>query len=124
MEDSCKLGFSIFYILFFTPLIFMIYGPVVAGQFGLTFNMIRSLSTVSLSFITPKLPELSRLFAKRRLSQLQQEFFKIFTHVICLIRNLDDMFDHLHTYFDRVEYCGKNRFLSMYGLIMLCLIGV
>ena len=43
-------GYFIFY--FFTPLIFMIYGPVVAGQFGLTFNMIRSLSTVSLSFIT------------------------------------------------------------------------
>ena len=75
MEDSYSWVSGYFYIFIFTPLIFMIYGPVVAGQFGLTFNMIRSLSTVSLSFITPKLPELSRLFAKEDSSTTTTRIF-------------------------------------------------
>ena len=115
-------GYFIFY--FFTPLIFMIYGPVVAGQFGLTFNMIRSLSTVSLSFITPKLPELSRLFAKEDFHNYNKNFLKyslmssvssviLMTCLIIFILTLIEL-----------SIVEKNRFLSMYGLIMLCLIGV
>ena len=114
-------GYFVFY--FFIPFIFIIYGPIIAGQFGLCFNIIRSLSTVSLSWVTPKLPELSKLYAEKNYDIFHANYFKYSLSsslVAFLLLGCSFLFIFSLNY---LEIDFAKRFLSIHAMFFLCLIG-
>jgi hypothetical protein len=114
-------GYFVFY--FFTPVIFVIYGPVAAGQFGLCFNIVRSLSTISLSWITPKLPELSKLFGEKNYNTFNANYFKYsFSSASSAFLFLSCAFFFI-VLLNYIEVDFTNRFLSVPAMFLLCLIG-
>ena len=114
-------GYFVFY--FFTPVIFIIYGPVIAGQFGLCFNIVRSLSTISLSWVTPKLPELSKLFAEKKYNIFNANYFKYsFSSGFAAFLLLGCAF-HFILFINYIDVDFANRFLSVPAMLILCLIG-
>jgi len=61
---------------FFTPLIFHYQGPIAAGQFGMTWNLIGALASLSGMWIVPKIPQFGMLIAKKEYSSLDKLFYK------------------------------------------------
>jgi len=75
-------GYFIFQI--FTPVLFKYYGPVVAGQMGMTLSAVGGLTNVSMVWIQAKTPEFGRLIARRDWSNLDVLFNKILKQTIVI----------------------------------------
>jgi O-antigen/teichoic acid export membrane protein len=69
-------GYFIFQM--FNPVLFATEGPKVAGQMGMTLTALSGLSTLSLSWITTKIPTFSNLIAANEINQLKILFNKTF----------------------------------------------
>jgi O-antigen/teichoic acid export membrane protein len=65
-------GYFIFQL--FNPVIFATEGPKAAGQMGMTLNALNGISTLSMSWITTKIPLLSSLISKKDHRQLNAIF--------------------------------------------------
>lgn len=61
---------------FFTPLIFHYQGPIAAGQFGMTWMLIGSISSISGLWIAPKIPQFGMFIAKKDYFSLDKLFFR------------------------------------------------
>jgi len=68
---------SYFTFFLFTPVIFNYYGPVVAGQFGITWSLALTASTISSSWIFPKIPRFAILIAEKKYSELDSLFSRV-----------------------------------------------
>ncbi len=68
---------SYFMFFLFTPVIFNYYGPVVAGQFGMTWSLVIMVSTISSPWIHPKIPMFGMLIAKKEYNELDILFRRI-----------------------------------------------
>jgi hypothetical protein len=62
--------FASFYTL--TPFAYVAYGPVLAGQIGVTWQIAASVSAIAGAVVSTKFPELSRLVAARSVDQLDR----------------------------------------------------
>lgn len=69
-------GFFIFYC--FTPFVFMHQGAVAAGKFGMAVTIFTAVSTVGMSWVTAKAPELAMLISKQERHELNQLFKQVF----------------------------------------------
>lgn len=69
-------GYFIFQM--FNPILFMTEGPKVAGQMGMTLAALSGLSTLSLSWITTKIPLFSNLIATNKIIELRLLFKNTF----------------------------------------------
>lgn len=65
-------GYFIFQL--FNPVLFATDGPVVAGQMGMTLNALNSITGFSLSWITTKIPSMSKLIAQKDYVSLDSMF--------------------------------------------------
>lgn len=61
---------------FFTPVLFYFHGPVVAGQMGMTMQLVNSLSALASSWTGTKGPRFGMLISQRRFAELDRLFFK------------------------------------------------
>ncbi len=61
---------------FFTPLIFHYHGSVAAGKFGMSWSLFGALSSISIMWISPKIPQFGMLVAKKDYISLDKLFFK------------------------------------------------
>ncbi|MFA5101315.1 MAG: TIGR04372 family glycosyltransferase, partial [Candidatus Omnitrophota bacterium] len=71
----------------FTPVLFRYHGPVVAGQFGMTWSVIGAIGGVAGSWLNPRVPQFGMLIARKEYKKLDQIFWrttKIFS-VIALV---------------------------------------
>jgi O-antigen/teichoic acid export membrane protein len=68
-------GYFVFAL--FTPVIFKYYGPVVAGQFGMTWSIVGIVSAISGSWIFPKVPKFGMLIVRKRYAELDSLFIRI-----------------------------------------------
>lgn len=68
-------GYFMFFL--FTPVIFNYYGSVVAGQFGMTWSLAITASTISSSWLFPKIPRFGMLIAEKKYAELDILFFRI-----------------------------------------------
>ena len=60
---------------FFTPVLFYFHGPVVAGQMGMTLQLVGSLSAVAASWTSTKGPRFGMLVSQREYGELDRLFF-------------------------------------------------
>ncbi len=69
-------GYFIFQM--FNPVLFATEGPEVAGQMGMSLAALSGLSTLSISWITTKIPFFSNLIAAKDYNQLKKNFNMVF----------------------------------------------
>ncbi len=75
-------GYFVFSL--FTPVLFHFQGPVVAGQFGMTWSLVGIIGAIATSWVTPKVPQFGMLIARRDFVQLDKLFWKI-TRVMLVV---------------------------------------
>lgn len=68
-------GYFVFSL--FTPVLFRLQGPVVAGQMGMTWNLVGVVIWVSSAWLAPKIPQFGMLIARRDYETLDRLFFKM-----------------------------------------------
>jgi O-antigen/teichoic acid export membrane protein len=61
---------------FFTPVLFYFHGPVIAGQMGMTMQLVNSLNALASSWTGTKGPRFGMLISQRRFEELDRLFFK------------------------------------------------
>ncbi|MFQ5482692.1 MAG: hypothetical protein ACE5ER_08030, partial [Nitrospinaceae bacterium] len=67
------------YFLFsiYTPIMFHLHGPVVAGQMGLTWQLVTAAETLAISWILTKAPQFGMLASKKNYEELNPLFFRV-----------------------------------------------
>jgi O-antigen/teichoic acid export membrane protein len=71
---SAVSGYFIFYFL--TPVLFYFHGPVVAGQMGMTMQLVNSLGALAYAWTGTKGPRYGILISRRQFEELDRLFFK------------------------------------------------
>jgi hypothetical protein len=71
---SWSSGFLIFNL--FNPLLFANHGPVVAGQMGMSLQIISALNNAAMAWITTKVPTYGRLIATKQIAELNTLFIR------------------------------------------------
>ncbi|WP_461453531.1 lipopolysaccharide biosynthesis protein [Mucilaginibacter sp.] len=112
-------GYLIFQL--FNPVLFAYEGPKVAGQMGMTLQVINGISTLSMSWITTKIPAFSSFIAKHEYMQLDKLFNKTLKNVIfvnlCLLIFLNILIEVLKVF--HISY--YTRFLPLLPTIIISL---
>lgn len=75
---------SYFIFFFFTPALFHFQGPVVAGQFGMTWSLVGAISAISYSWLAPKVPRFGMLIAQKQYKELDELFKRLIVIIIGL----------------------------------------
>jgi O-antigen/teichoic acid export membrane protein len=65
-----------FIINFFTPVLFYFHGPVVAGQMGMTMQLVNSLNALASSWTGTKGPRYGMLISRRNYTELDRMFYQ------------------------------------------------
>ncbi|MDD5593263.1 MAG: hypothetical protein PHG97_00800 [Candidatus Margulisbacteria bacterium] len=76
-------GYCIFFL--FTPVLFYFHGPVVAGQFGMTWSIVAAVGSISYAWIIPRIPSFGILIAKKEYGELDRLFKKLLKIMIGLV---------------------------------------
>jgi len=76
IATSWILGYFIFQL--FNPILFKTSGPVVAGQMGMSLNLLNAISGLAMAWVSTKIPLLGSLIARRQWAQLDETFRKAF----------------------------------------------
>lgn len=111
-------GYFIFQL--FNPVLFATSGAIVAGQMGMTLAVLNGISSLSMSWVTTKVPLFSGLIAQRDYKILDKVFnkTKIQLLFICICGLL--VFVVGVYLFDFFHYPIRNRFLEWFPLILMC----
>jgi O-antigen/teichoic acid export membrane protein len=115
-------GYFIFQL--FNPVLFAFAGPVVAGQMGMSLQILNGISGLSMSWITTKIPLMSSLIAHKNYTELNAVFsrtlknlmFVNFTIVCCFYFFLVGL-----SYFNSPF---STRFLPLLPITMLCVVTI
>ena len=78
MQWRLAVGGMVSYFMFslFIPVMFHYHGPVVAGQMGMTWQIVGSLDPLAMAWISTKVPSWGIFIAKNQFSELDQSFYK------------------------------------------------
>lgn len=66
----------------FTPVIFQYHGPVIAGQMGMTWNIVTAMVSISSSWVSPRVSQFGILIARQEYEELDILFWRITKIVI------------------------------------------
>ena len=75
---------SYFTTAFFAPVLFSYHGPVVAGQMGMTWNMVYMTSNLSALWTSTRIPQFGILIAQKKYKELDKLIIKLFKVVLPL----------------------------------------
>ena len=67
---------------FFTPVLFYFHGPIVAGQMGMTLQLVSSLNALASSWSGTKGPRFGMLISQRNFEELDRLFFKTIAQAV------------------------------------------
>jgi len=67
-------GYFIFSL--FTPVLFRYHGPIIAGQFGMTWSIIGGIGAIAGSWLLPRVPQFGMLIARNEYQKLDQLFLR------------------------------------------------
>lgn len=73
-----------FVFSFFTPVLFHYHGPLVAGQFGMTWSVVGFIGSISSAWIAPKIPQFGMMIARKNYDTLDNLFWRL-TKVIVAV---------------------------------------
>lgn len=113
-------GYFIFQL--FNPVLFAIEGPKVAGQMGMTLSALNGISSLSMSWISTKVPLYSTLIANKTYEKLDYIFNKTFKQLSTVSLLLIMGFITFIYLLNILELPLANRFLDAIPLILLCLV--
>jgi O-antigen/teichoic acid export membrane protein len=68
-------GYFIFSL--FVPVLFKYHGPLVAGQMGMTWNIVGMIGAISYSWLSPRAPQFGILIAQKRYAELDKQLWKV-----------------------------------------------
>ncbi len=75
---------SYLYFSLFTPVLFKYHGPVVAGQMGMTWAIVGVVGSISISWLSPRVPQFGMLIAQKKYNDLDQLFWKV-TRIVTFV---------------------------------------
>lgn len=73
---------------FFTPVLFKYQGPEIAGQFGMSWNIINALGGMAGSWLNPRIPMFAILIGQKNYFELDKLFWKILKIIFLIIFSL------------------------------------
>lgn len=111
------------YLLFqlFNPILFATQGAVVAGQMGMTLAALNGVSSISMSWISTKIPLFSTLIARREFKGLDTVFDRALQQLILVNAVSLLMFLVLIVGLDQYHSPLRERFLPFIPILLLCL---
>ena len=68
-------GYFIFSL--FVPVLFKYHGPLVAGQMGMTWNIVGVMGAIAASWLSPRAPQFGMLIAQKRYDDLDKQLWKV-----------------------------------------------
>ncbi len=69
----------------FTPVLFHYHGPVIAGQFGMTWSIVGAVGGISGAWLAPKAPQFGMLIARREFNELNRRFWRVVGVFSCVM---------------------------------------
>lgn len=75
-------GYFIF--SFFVPVLFKYHGPLVAGQMGMTWNIVGIMGAISACWLSPRAPQFGMLIAQKRFADLDKQLWKVTKIVVAV----------------------------------------
>lgn len=113
-------GYFIFQL--FNPVLFATEGPVVAGQMGMTLVALNGISSLTMSWITTKIPLFCSFVAQQAYDQLNSVFSKTLLQLLTVnIVLISSFFIFVQTLV-YLKVPLAHRFLTTTPLLMLCLV--
>jgi len=82
-------GYFAFFL--FTPVLFHYQGARIAGQFGMSWNIVGFIGAVAASWVSPKVPQFGMLIARREYGELDALFWRV-TKTVVVITGLLTVF--------------------------------
>jgi len=78
MQWRLALGASMGYFFYsiYTPIMFHYHGPVVAGQMGMSWQLVTALSSLAMAWVATKVPRFGVLVAQKNYAELDRFFFR------------------------------------------------
>jgi O-antigen/teichoic acid export membrane protein len=78
MQWRLALGGSMGYFMvsIYTPVMFHYQGPIVAGQMGMTWQLVTALSSLAMAWVATKVPRFGILIAQKKYAELDRFFFR------------------------------------------------
>ncbi len=110
-------GYFIFQI--FNPVLFATAGPIVAGQMGMTLQVLGGISSISMSWITTKIPLFSMLISKKEFIDLDKLFDKTLKSLCLVISLLVLTFTTGIFLINYLKIPLRNRFLPILPLLLM-----
>jgi O-antigen/teichoic acid export membrane protein len=111
-------GYFIFQL--FNPVLFATEGAVVAGQMGMTLQALNGISSISMSWITTKVPIFSKYIAKKEYFNLDNTFNKALKGLLQINFLLLLIFIGIVSFLKWSHLPYYNRFLPIVPTIILC----
>ena len=90
MQWKIALSWASGYFVFslFTPVLFQFHGPVIAGQFGMTWTITGAIGGIANAWLAPKVPQFGILIAKREFESLDRLFWRTTSILVTVIVTL------------------------------------
>ena len=76
----------------FTPILFKFQGPIIAGQFGMTWAIVGVFGSIANSWLAPKIPQFAMFIAKKNYSSLDKLFWKLVRIIFIIVTSLSLFF--------------------------------
>jgi len=107
-------GFVSGYFIYqlFNPILFATEGPVVAGQFGMSLQALTGITSLSMSWITTKVPTLSQYIAKKNYTALDELFNKTLKSILITSGALFLLFNIGVYVLNLTDFALINRFMA------------
>lgn len=113
-------GYFIFQL--FNPVLFATAGAVVAGQMGMTLQALNGISSISMSWISTKIPLFSSLIAEKAYDKLDLIFNKTLAQLSVVNFGLLLIFIFALIGLNYFQIPIYKRFLPLFPLILLCIV--
>lgn len=111
-------GYFIFQL--FNPVLFATDGPIVAGQMGMTIVALNGISSLSMSWISTKVPKFSSLIALKDYKTLDKIFFITLRQLALVNLLLLFIFAFIIYLSSLMDITLSKRFVPFFPLILLC----
>ncbi len=99
----------------FTPILMKYHGSIIAGQMGLTWNVITYIGLVSAAWFQPKIPSFCIMIAKKQYHELDQLFWKTTTITLSLNIVISVLFFGAIFILNKLHHPFADRFLPPFA---------
>jgi hypothetical protein len=115
-------GYFIFFL--FTPILFKFYGPVVAGQMGMSLSITSAITGLSISWISTKSSPFCNLIAQKKYEELDKKFFPALWQSSAVAAIGGVVLLGLIWFLREIHHPMEQRFIEITPLALLCTVTI